>query len=161
METNESAPVDAVEQEDQASVEEVQETQDDSYEESGEETVTIPKSKFNKLHRKALAYDGEKSKPRPSINNRSSDDKWKQKMELAVKGYSDEEISFVIKNGGARALEDPFVTSAIETMREKKKAEAASLGNEGSKSTVEKQFNPQEFSKLSAEEQLKKLSSLT
>lgn len=114
------------------------------------------KSKNNKLKRKLFSKDKDADKPK--INNRS-DDSWKARMELKVEGYSEEETDFIIKNGGKKALDNQYITSAIETMRERKKAEAAMV-DVSSKSESEKRYSPEEFSKLSTEEQLKVLQSI-
>lgn len=149
---NASVQEDVVEQEEQTSQEETEET---SYE---EETVTIPKSKFVKIQRKAKAYDSEKEKPRSPITT-NSDTKWRERMELKVDGYDEEAIDFIQKNGGKKSLENPYITKAIEAMREQRAAEKATI-DEGSKSQTEKRFTQKEFAKLSASEQLKVLSEL-
>ncbi len=149
---NEQAQEDVVEQEEQTSEE------DTDYSSEEEETVTIPKAKFNNIRRKAQAFDANKSKPqKPIINN--SDAKWRERMELKVDGFDDQAVEFLMKNGGKKALENPFVVKALEGIKEQKIAEQATIDS-GTTSETEARFNPKDFAKLSASEQLKVLSDL-
>lgn len=154
---NADAQFDVLEQE-EATSQESNTTDSDNF--ADDDVVTISKSKFNHLDRKARAYDATKDKPQTLINKQPSDEKWKQRMELKVEGYDDEAIDFLLKNGGKKALENQYIVAAVDAMKTKKAAEAAILGGEGQKSSVEKRFTPGEFSRLSSEEQLKALSEL-
>lgn len=113
----------------------------------------------NKYKNKLLGMN-KSEKPKSDITNNPTDDNWKQRMELKVDGYDDDAINFILKNGGKKALENPYVVSAIDSIKTKKAAEAATLGEQGQKSGIEKRFTPQEFAKLSSDEQLKVLSGL-
>jgi len=126
---------------------------------SSDDVVTISKSKLNSMRRKALAYEANKEKP-SSINNSKSDAQRFEKLELMVKGYNEEETKHILKNGGVEALSNPFVLAGIESLREQKRAEAAMLGSEGQKSTSTGGLSNADFSKLSADEQLKQLEQL-
>ncbi len=156
METeNVHAQADAVEQEEQAVLEA------ESFEpESSEETVTIPKSKYAAIRRKALAHDANKQVSSKPITNSGSDTLKLERLELKVDGYSDEEVAYILKNGGKEALKDPFVISGIEARRVQKAAESAMLGSEGQKSGTTGSLSPAEFAKLSAADQLNQLTSL-
>lgn len=116
------------------------------------------KQKATKLKRKLFSKEAE-SNDKP-INNRPSEDKWKTKMELKVEGYDDDAVDFILKNGGKKALENPYVTAAIAEMKVKKAAETAAISQDSSKSQIEKRFTPGEFAKLSHDEQLKAMSDL-
>lgn len=142
---------DVVEQEEQTSPEDEQDLE--------EETVTIPKAKFTKMQRKAQAYDATKSRPaeKPIINR--SDEKWKERLELKVEGHDEQAIDFIQKNGGKKALENPYIVKALEAMKEQKIADKATV-EEGSKSQTEKRFNARDFAKLPHSEQLKVMSEL-
>jgi hypothetical protein len=119
------------------------------------------RKKKNKYKNRLLSLTAsEKPKSEPITKTRS-DDSWKARMELKVEGYDDEAIDFILKNGGKKALENPYVVQAVEAIKTKKVAEAATLGDQGQKSGIEKRFTPQEFAKLSSEEQLKALSDLS
>jgi len=153
-----------MEQENEQAQEGVEEQEENTQEESDyteqEETVTIPKQKFVKMQRKAQAYDAKKDErlPKQNINN-NSDAKWREKVELRVDGYDDQAVEFIQKNGGKKALENPYILKAIEAMKEQHMAERATI-DEGSKSESERQFNPKDFAKLTASEQIKVLSNL-
>ncbi len=140
-------------------VEQEEQTSDvDTDESPEEETVTISKAKFNSIHRKAIAHDANKNRPQKIINNSSSSDtKWKERMELRVEGYDDVAVEFIQKNGGRKALENPFVVKALEAMKEQKQAEKA-LIDDGSKSETEKRISSKDFSKLSSDDMIKALS---
>jgi len=139
---------------------EVQEESSTDSQESSEVNYQVlyeeEKRKANKLKRK-LFTKNEDEPQKPIINN--SDASKFERLELKVDGYNDQEVDFILKNGGKKALENPFITKAIEGIREQKRAENATV-EEGSKSTTEKRFSPQEFSKLTAAEQEKVLSEL-
>lgn len=143
-----------VEEQEESTHEEDTDLEDDS-----EETVTISKAKFKKLQYRAKAYVEEKTKPQPKITNSSADTKWRERMELKVEGYDDASVDFILKNGGRKALENPFVVKAIEGMKEQRLAEQATIDS-GAKSETEKRFNPKDFAKLSADEQIKVLSEI-
>ena len=113
----------------------------------------------NKYKNKLLGLT-KSEKPKSDITNNPSDNSWKARMELKVDGYDDEAIDFILKNGGRKALENKYVVSAIEVIKTKKQAEQATLDEQGQKSGIEKRFTPQEFAKLSSDEQLKVLSGL-
>lgn len=79
-----------------------------------------------------------------------------EKIELTAKGYSDDEIDFIQSNGGKKALENNFVKTAIESIREQRKAEEASVEIDSSKSEIEKKYTSSQLKNMSAEE-LKKI----
>lgn len=114
------------------------------------------KHKNSKLKRKLFTKDESSDSPK-GITNRS-DEGWKRKMELKVEGYNDEEVDFITRNGGRKALENSYITAAIEAMREKRKAETAMIDTDSSKSPIETKLTAEQFSKLSSTEQLKVLS---
>lgn len=133
-------------------------------EEEVEETVSIPKSQFNKLNRKAIAYDtakkGERtiknSVPEPKPYNILED----EVADLILEGYSKEDTKFILANGGRKALEDSnsYVSVAIHAKREQKRAEQAASETpqggyafQGGKSYSEEQLrnmSPEEMEKV-------------
>lgn len=74
-----------------------------------------------------------------------ADDAWKERMELKTEGYSDDEIAYLQQSGGRKALENTYVKATIETMRNQKKAEAASVETTAGKSEVEKQYTDEQL----------------
>jgi len=115
------------------------------------------KAKATKLKRKLYSREDAKE---PTKTITKPDEKWKERLELKVEGYDDDAIEFIQKNGGKEALKNPYITAAIEQIKTQKAAEAAMLGEQGQKSSIEKRFSPQEFARLSHEDQLKALSEL-
>jgi hypothetical protein len=49
-----------------------------------------------------------------------------EKLNLRMDGYSKEEVDFIMRNGGANAITDEFVTAGIKALRDKKQKEAKS-----------------------------------
>lgn len=93
--------------------------------------------------RKAVQQKQEPS----NINNTDSQF---EKLELIARGYTDDEIDFVLRNGGKKGLENPFVKSALETIRTQRKAEQASeLDASSSKSDISKKYSDDQLSKMS------------
>jgi len=135
-------------------LEESQEDESDNDSPNFQELYEQERLKNKKLKRKLFTKEKEPEE-KSKLTNRP-DALWQLKMELKVDGYNDEEASFIIKNGGKKALESQYIVSAIEAMREKRSAESAMIDS-STKSESEKRFSPEEFSKLSAEEQLKVL----
>lgn len=74
------------------------------------------------------------------------------RIELKADGYSDDEISFLKANGGRQALENPYVKTAIDTMRQQRIAEAQVIAAESSKSDIEKKYSQEELNTMPLEE---------
>jgi len=107
--------------------EEVQETP----EETPEESVTLSKTDYNKLNRKAIAYEANKKNP-PKDNPTDSIDLIKLGKKL--QDYSDEELDFVTEFAKSKKLEDilkaldnQFVQQGIISLREKVEKEKIAL----------------------------------
>jgi hypothetical protein len=75
-----------------------------------------------------------------------------EKLELKIDGYSDDEVSFIQQNGGKKALDNVLVKQAIETIREKRKAEEAMITDSGAKSDIEKKYSDNELKNMPLEE---------
>lgn len=87
----------------------------------------VSKSEFQKLQNQ-IAYmtrtqgkSGEKT-DRPKTESKG-DELTRDEVKLIQLGYDDEAIAFINKNGGLKALEDPFVKTALETRKAQKQAE--------------------------------------
>lgn len=51
-------------------------------------------------------------------NGTSSDDnQWRERIELKVEGYKEDEVEFILQNGGRDSLDNPLVKAAINTVR--------------------------------------------
>ena len=77
-------------------------------------------------------------------------------IDLRLDGYSKDEVEFIIRNGGRKALEDKasFVTIALETKREQARAEAAAnqVQDTSQLTEVERKFTPEQLKNMSVEE---------
>lgn len=110
------------------------------------------KSKLTKVK------DGLEDKPIKQEESSQPDDAWKAKLELKVEGYSDEEVKFILKNGGKKAINDPFVKNAIESIRQQAKAESA-VPKSGSGGDVISNVPMEQIKAMSASELEKKIQS--
>lgn len=153
-EENVQAQEEVVEQEEQTSGEVLEETE--SQEEESND-ITLPKSEFKKLQRKAIAYDATKepkeqktAKPQDKPDLSTYEIKL-EKLELRADGYSSDEIDAIMELGGAKALKNPVVQSAIKAMRAEKKSQDVKEPL-NSKSPVFKKYTQQDLSKMSASE---------
>ena len=88
-----------------------------------------------------------------------SDDARYESIELMAKGYNDDEVAFIMKNGGKKSLENPFVKSAVEGIRTQRKAEQAAQIESGSKSDISKKYTDEQISRMSSKELQKILES--
>lgn len=82
----------------------------------------------------------------------TNDTAWRESIELKTDGYSSDEISFILKNGGRGALNDPFVKSAIERSREERKVTESVAMNVSSKSAIERKYSPADLQAMSADD---------
>ena len=154
---NEQAPVEVVEQEGTTSQEEVTEPQ--------EETVTIPKSRFTKLQRKAIAYDArdKSSKDLPTQTPQSPAFDPFVETFAAVKDLAADELSALTLEARSLGV-DPvkFIKSnagkaQLDQLRKAKKSEDAAEVIPG-RSPVFKKYTMNDFSKMTAKEMEAKLS---
>lgn len=126
---------------------ELDENQADEDEESAEDTVTLPKSEFTKMKRKAIAYDS-KGKPArqklpakneeiESIRKDVSDLKLeRQKRQFGFEhGLSPDETDKIFQlnpNPTKETLEDEFVKAGLAAIRAKKRVAANTPGSSAS-----------------------------
>lgn len=104
-------------------------------------------ARLKKTEAALKAVTGEE--PQPQINH-SPDDKL-TRLELKTDGYKNEEIDFIMKNGGPSAVNDPFVKAAIDVMRSKSKSEDA-IPEGSPKSPVYQKFTEQDLQNMSTAE---------
>ena len=148
---NEDAQLDVIEQEEQTSEEIV-------LEDEGEETISVPKSQFNKMKRKAIAYDSTSKKEH--FNNKVESQPYNiledDVADLILGGYSKEETKFILANGGRKVLEDKnsFVSIAVNTKREQRKTEEAvtQTSNKGFVSHGGKNYTQEQLNNMSSAE---------
>jgi len=91
-----------------------------------EETVILSKVDYNRLNRKAIAYDTVKKNPPITKQDSGIDSIDQIKLGKKLHDYSDEELDFVTDHAKSkkpedilRVLEDPFVQAGIKAHREK------------------------------------------
>jgi uncharacterized protein (DUF1697 family) len=145
-----------IEQEEEQIEEQLEETLEEQSEEESDDIV-LSKSEFKKLQRKAIAYDATKetkevktAKPTEKTDLSSYEVKL-ERLELRADGYSPDEIDAIQELGGAKALKNPVVQSAIKAMRAEKKSQDAKEPL-NSKSPVFKKYTQQDLGKMSASE---------
>lgn len=151
---------DAVVEEEQAS-EDINTEETPVEEEAEEEKVTLSKSEFNKLNRRAIAYETikkDKTLAKPSQETLNISPERLERIELMQEGYSKAEVDAIMELGGAKMLKNPVVQSAVEVLRQKEKSRNASE-HLSSKSPVFKKFTQEDLSKMSSAEMEKVLKS--
>lgn len=82
----------------------------------------------------------------------TTDDERFERLELKTEGYTSDEISFILKNGGRNALEDPYVKMAIDKSREDRRATESVAMNVSSKSAIERKYSQAELANMSSDE---------
>lgn len=91
----------------------------------------------------------------PTLEANAEDKINDEAIDLRLDGYSKDEVSFILKNGGRKALEtNSYVSTAINAMREQRKAEdeASKAKDTSGVTTFEKKFPQDKLEKMSAEE---------
>lgn len=76
-------------------------------------------------------------------------------LELRFQGYSKDAVDFILKNGGLKSLDNPYVKSAVQAMKEQEKAEKSVPSDTSNKSDVEKKYTDEQLRNMSAAELLK------
>jgi hypothetical protein len=75
-----------------------------------------------------------------------------ESLRLKVEGFSDEEVAFLKPFGGKKAMENPIVKTAIETIRSQKKAEQAIPEDDSAKSDIERKYTMEQLRQMPASE---------
>lgn len=156
---NEYAQEEVVEQEEQTSEDIINEEVEEEALEPEEDKVTLSKSEFNKLNRRAIAYETiKKEKPLSKPNQEASyiSTERLDRIELMQEGYSKQEVDTIMELGGRKVLDNPIVQGAIKTLRQQEKSKDASTSL-SSKSPVYKKYTQEDLNKLSAAEMEKLL----
>jgi hypothetical protein len=95
-----------------------------------------------------------KSEPAPkeSVDTDSKVMERLDRIDLKTEGYNDEEIDFLMKLGGKKALEDKRVKAGIDVLRQQAKAENATVDSDSAKSDIEKKHTPDQLKNMSVAE---------
>lgn len=91
-----------------------------------EQTVTLSKSEYTKLKRRAIAYQSLKeNQPAPSREKTGSSDINKDELYLVAKGYDDDAIAQlqIIARGSGTSLKDALENPLFKTYEAKQKEE--------------------------------------
>lgn len=94
------------------------------------------------------------------INNKPSEIE-DERLELRLDGYSKDDVTFIMNNGGRKVLDDKtsYVTIALNAKREQKRAEEAASKTEDASilSEVERKYTPEQMQNMTAAELAKLL----
>lgn len=120
-------------------------------------------AKKNKIVQQVLARAKKaeaKAKAEPSqINNQQEHSKLSfddETLDLRLDGYTRDEVQFIARNGGRKALDDKtsYVAIALNTKREQQKAEqaASQTGDTSGMSEFERKYTPEMLKNMSSAE---------
>ena len=73
-----------------------------------------------------------------------------ERQELMIKGYKDDEVDFLMQNGGKTALNNKLVLNAIKTLRQETKSQQATPSGTG-KSPIYQKYSEAELKKMPAD----------
>jgi len=118
------------------------------------EELEAEKAKNAKLYARVQKEKKVESQPLAKVNETGISSAEFTRLKLKVDfGISDPEaLDFVMKNGGEKALENPYIKKTIDTMLEQKRAEQAVVSGSDGQSEVEKKFTQGQLKDMSAEE---------
>lgn len=77
---------------------------------------------------------------------------FEEALELRFQGYSKEAVDFILKNGGLKSLDNPYVKAAVQSIKEQEKAEKSIPTNDSGKSDIEKKYTHEQLMNMSAAE---------
>lgn len=110
------------------------------------------KEKLEATNKKLYARIKQSDTNKPLGQAVSPSDDRLDRLELKTEGFSDEEIDFIKPYGGKKALDNPYIKTALETIREKRKAESAVVDVDTNKSDIEKKFTTEQLQNLPLDE---------
>lgn len=108
--------------------------------EKEKETLVIQKNKYKE---KLQKQEQVQSPINTGINER---------VELRLDGYNADEVEFILANGGRKALENKFVKSAIDVMREQARSEKAAIDDNASGGNTENHYSRNDLLNLPMDE---------
>lgn len=73
-------------------------------------------------------------------------------LELRLQGHSKEAVDFIMKNGGVKSLDNPFVKLAVSAIKEQSMAEKSVKVPDSSKSEIEQKYTQEQLNNMSADE---------
>jgi hypothetical protein len=135
------------------------ETAEEAVEETEESESTDVEAELARVKAEAAKWRrlAQKAKPEPKPQTLPTREVGKlddEAIDLRLDGYSKEEVAFILKNGGRKALEDPYVAGAIAQRREQSKAEdeSSKAKDTSGATSFEKKYPKEKLDKMTAEE---------
>lgn len=111
--------------------------------------------KNKKLYARLKKEEEEKSSAsKPLVNDNSQVTQELARLKLQVEhGISDPEaVDFIMKNGGAEALKNPYIKGTIDSMLQQKKAEAGAVEDDSGASLIDKKYTKEQLKNMSSDE---------
>lgn len=153
-------------EEEKKEVNDSQDIEQEEAAETSETTLTVDDYKALEAEKKALEEKNAKlyarlkkvesskevSKPLAKTDGISSAEFTRLKLKVDYGITDPEALDFVLKNGGEKALENPYIKKTIDNMVEQKKAEQAVISGENGKSEFDKKYTEGQLKNMSAEE---------
>lgn len=120
----------------------------------------IAKRRAAQLKERDTQLDELKKRPQEKTAETPSNREEKQQglseevIELRLDGYSKDEVEFIMRNGGRKALDDDMVKAALQVKREQRKAEeeASKIPDTSGMTDVERKYTPEQLENMSVEE---------
>jgi hypothetical protein len=134
---------------------------EETYEELRQRLANAEKAKkqilarARKAEEKLKGYKPEAEAPVTPKEEVSNDSKLWEIADMIQQGYTKADADFIANNGGKEALKDPnsYVSVAIRTVREQRKAEEASNATQSvGMSEVERKYTPEQLQNMSVAE---------
>jgi hypothetical protein len=135
---------------------------------------TVSKEQYNQVFARAKKAEAEKKalaeklaslekKPTEKVELKETKEEkpsygsvsFEEALELRLQGYDKDAVEFIMKNGGLKSLDNPYVKVAVQSIKEQKKAENAISTDDTSKSDIEKKYTNEQLKNMSTEELLK------
>lgn len=147
--------------------EEVIDSQDDTQDPAETTQTKLTVDDYNKLMKEKEELEEKNKKLYARLNKKPSEtakplvetpnaEISKEINELRLKvdyGISDPEaIAFITKNGGIKAMENPFVKQTVDNMLSQKKSESAAVAEDNGKSEIEKKYTIDQLRSMPLEE---------
>jgi hypothetical protein len=134
-------------------IEQTIEAQDDSNLESGDSNQFTDRERqlYARLQKERDRNKELEGKVKQTIPD-SKSGSFEERLELIAKGYQDEEIDFIQKNGGKKALDNEMIQDALKARKEKIEAKSKAASNISSKSGVSRTYTEGQLKQMTAEE---------
>lgn len=75
-----------------------------------------------------------------------------ERLSLKVDGYNDDEITKIMELGGTKALQNPIIKKAVDSLREERQVESAQVDTSGATSEFSRKYSEADLRKMSSSE---------